>query len=380
MGIHAEKGLDPFDYGLQRIEHFKNIEGSSDDESSSLANSFIESNIQTPDSDLLCDKRDIECLEVIIEKRDEIQQVLSDNQELLNRYRYFKNIKSYKTLSTPSISVTLPEYQALAIAHKLFHLRSIQLAFEKKQNESVNILLNNIESLRKFFPIADDLILKMVITAFIAQDMELISQLYSKNMYHKNLVIHNMAPLRDLDEHERSLELVMKREFSFADNMMRTLENNQNDILEIGAWVPKWMVRTVFKPNATLNSMFPNYKFIANASTLETKEVALVSFEKEQDSLNLSFKNSVGHVLANTATPNFEGYIGRLHDLQCKSRLLKIKMQDPENFESNALTLQINSVNSNPYDGSIPYKDEETNQICFHSPLDDDKRTRCTAI
>lgn len=383
MGAGAEEGTDPFEYGAELIEYYKSLGETFDEPSPGDSNYFAESRIEQPDSGLICDKRSIDCIEIILDNSESIKDVFTNNLIFLNRYKTFKKISSFKTLTKASIYEQIPQYSALGIGHKLLHLEAIYYGLNNNNSQSINLLADDIEDLRRLLSISDNLILKMVLTAFLSNDLELISQLYAKDIFSENTTLSDLSFLNDLSKDERSLLVPMQREFSMMVNTMHHLEENHSDFFEKEGNAPEWLVKLLFKRNKTINAMFPSYKSLAYNSELNTSELQSV-LGNNMDVLSnrdLDATNFIGQQLAFAFDgAAFNNYLARLHDLNCKFRLIKAKIINSKDFEIYALSIKKNSEFSNPYTGAPPYKDEENNQICFSGPLEDEKNIRCTAI
>ncbi|MGI9227467.1 MAG: hypothetical protein ACR2PU_01625 [Gammaproteobacteria bacterium] len=373
MGLASNENIDPFEYGLRKIEYYKN-----NSLGKPINKNTSENELEIPTSTLLCDKREKTCIETILNNTNKILPLLENNKEILNRYKTFSKLSEYKTLSKPNLEEIIPSYSPLGTGLKLLHLQVIQSALDHNYSQSIATIENNILELRKFLKIADNLIFKMILTAFITQDLELLSQLFSNGVIPKNAYISETGFLDDLNIKERSLHLSMRHELAIMVDTVNNLDKHP-EVFEEGGSAPAWVVRLLIKPNKSINSMHVNHKYIAETSELLPSQLE-ANLRIYADGFNINLTNLVGQILVDIAEPNFDEYIGRVHDIQCKTRLIKLKIQDPINFEKNALKMKENSNFSNPYYGTTPYKDEVNNLICFNGPFEDTRNSRCTAI
>jgi len=284
------------------------------------------------------------------------------------RYRAFIKLNDYAILSRPTMLEPLPPYKYLSAANRLAIFDAIAQAGGGAPNEAINGLLSNIKQLRIQLSNADTIISKLIFLMLIADSIDVISLINNKYQIH----LDNDIEL--LDQSERDFETAMMREFAMAYYTHMNLDRNP-EFFEQGGYIPGWLVRAIFKPNMTLNAIYPDHVNVVRMSRLDP-----VSFAKEQSNeqtprkVLLSIRNIVGSALNQIASPNWSQYIAKFHDVNCKIILFNA-LNDNSDKLSKLDQLQ------NPYGlKSTPNKTGDGKWVCFDGPLADDKFLRCLVI
>lgn len=178
----------------------------------------------------------------------------------------------------------------------------------------------------------------------------------------------------------------MAREFTMSYGLYTAMDKhpdffasvNDNGFNNEGAFkAPGWIVRTVFKPNMSINEAYLFYKKILTRSQLDQTEFAAMAFEKhEQPLVRPSYiRNPVGAILNDIASPNFDQYISQLFDLNSKIAIFN------QTVNRTGVAGGLNYL-QNPYyeTGGTAYYSENGKSICLTGPLDDGKDQRCLRV
>ena len=316
---------------------------------------------------------------------DTIAETLENNAVLLARYETFIAMEGYQTASTPSVDEPLPAYPHLAAGNKLFLLKAIHTAKSSDLATATTHLSNHITALRSHLKKADTLVGKIIYTALLAESIDTLSIIAGQANSKPTMQI---MPLTIV---EQSLQLPMFRELASMSNLMTSLDKNPEFFTKHDAFnqaksddsnleVPGWYVKLFFKPNMSVNHMYQYYKDTVALSELTSKEFAsTVQYEidKHTSAYSMfSIRNLAGNILTNIGAPNFEGYVGRVFDLNCKIALFNQMYGQPKAIPVDQIT--------NPYydkTGTAFYS-QDKKSICLTGPIDtgNDKDSRCLTL
>ena len=237
----------------------------------------------------------------------------------------------FRTLTKPSVYVPMPEYQYLEKGNRLNGFLILRKISEGQEQVAVDILYADISRQRRLLKKADTLITKMVATSLLANDLDLLANLHAAGY------IKNPPELARLTLDERSLYLPMIREFGISVSLHSDLDGNPEFFGEGGS-APSWLIRVIFKPNMSINKAFPIYAAVHKLSLDAPADFAvgrasLEAFADAEAEGMLSIRNFGGDILTRVAMPDFAQYVSRMHDLDCKIKLLNIVLA-PGNDEA----------------------------------------------
>ena len=328
--------------------------------------------IALPDSGLFCKIWEIDCLKNIINHKSDLPGLLKTYSTLAERYQKFLAFDEYETLSKPMVSEPMLSYQYLWPGHRLQSLAALKQARNGNPREAIDALSKNAGRIKLKIRLEDSIVGKIVFLHMLAENIDLISILaHQYNMT-------DLPVIKLLNKAERDFERPIKREITMAYNIYQNLDRN-SDFWQIGGATPGWVVRSLFKPNMTLNINVIGMFDIIDASHLDQKEFGayLKTKNSEVESVpetTVSLRNHTGQILTGMATPNYIPYIAKFHDINSKITLLN----------------NINLLKSNKkefYNIKSPYGlddkpalSKDGNRICFNGPFEDERYFRCLII
>jgi len=333
-----------------------------------------------PEGGVYCHLRKNNCFDTLLGSSDLISDELDRHTVLLDRYREFLSYDDFRTLTKPSVYVPMPEYQYLEKGNRLNGFLILRKISEGQEQVAVDILYADISRQRRLLKKADTLITKMVATSLLANDLDLLANLHAAGY------IKNPPELARLTLDERSLYLPMIREFGISVSLHSDLDGNPEFFGEGGS-APSWLIRVIFKPNMSINKAFPIYAAVHKLSLDAPADFAvgrasLEAFADAEAEGMLSIRNFGGDILTRVAMPDFAQYVSRMHDLDCKIKLLNIVLapgNDERLFDGSADADHTGI--SNPYDADeVPYLNHETGKLCYSGPANDRNEVRCIRI
>jgi hypothetical protein len=324
-----------------------------------------------PEGDIYCQLLEPNCSRFLFQDVSVLESTLEKYKLILKRYNEFIQYNDYSTLTQPTISEPLPYFYPAIKANRLLLVKSIVQAKHANTDQAMTILNDNRRYLRQQLSLQDTLIGKMVFVQLIANNLD-VSFLLSREYE-----AISFQPIAMLNTSEKDLEGVMAREFKMNYDWYQSMAGNP-EIFEQGGDVPEWYVDMIYKPNMTINTLFPAYKKIIELAKL-TPVMFLQSVSKEKP--NTGFKitqirNIVGFALNQIGGPNYNDYIVRFFDLDSKILLFNslINQQDIKL----ASEMIANPYYPTQYVSSFS-SDEEL--VCFpEGPLPNDKNRRCLRI
>jgi len=333
-----------------------------------------------PEGEVYCHLREHNCFDTLLGNRDLISDELDRHTVLLDRYREFLSYDDFRTLTKPSVYAPMLEYQYLEKGNRLNGFLILRKISEGQGQAAIDILYADISRQRRLLKKADTLITKMVAVSLLANDLDLLANLHAAGY------IKNPPELARLTLDERSLYLPMMREFAIIVSLHSDLHRNP-EFFEEGDSAPAWLMQVIFKPNMSINKAFPLYAAVHKLSLDAPADYAagrasLEAFADAEAEGMLSIRNLAGDILTRVAMPDFTQYVSRMHDLDCKIKLLSIVLA-PGNDERlfDGFTGADHTGISNPYDADeAPYLNHETGKLCYSGPANDRNEVRCIRI
>jgi hypothetical protein len=185
----------------------------------------------------------------------------------------------------------------------------------------------------------------------------------------------HLFQLPNLTKKERDFEVVMARELAMFYDTYRTLDGNP-EFWGKEAITPSWVVKLVFKPNMTINSIYPVYRQVIEYASLSHAEF---SKKIEQDHMpeirESRLRNSAGTILNQVSLVNYNKYIARFYDVDTKITLFNATVGVSD------IKAAVDLI-KNPYypKTKTAYFSEKNQSICFDGPLPDERNFRCLRI
>ena len=233
------------------------------------------------------------------------------------------------------------------------------MAENNMPKEAIRMLAEDVSRLSRQLVMADNLIHKMFFTIMISNNLSFMAYISSTTDSFEKMNI----PL--LTSSELDMELPLIREFGLAFYSFMEIDRHP-EFFKTGGSMPSWIVRAVYKPNMTINGMISTYEESIYASSLSPDEFAEHKIRSDEDvKEEIHWRNYVGSALVGIAHPDFQKYIARLYDLNCKISLV--------NYVISGRTMPL----VNPYYPSLKPIVSEGNKICLSGPYEDDRDLRC---
>ncbi|VAX09726.1 hypothetical protein MNBD_GAMMA26-1180 [hydrothermal vent metagenome] len=370
MGIFAKKSEDPIQVGRAIYQSIREGEERYLSKKSPFNYTDYpqEERINLPEGDLLCVVWEEGCLKTIFQDLQKIQTALKDHAMLLERYHEFIKKGEYRTLARPMITEPIPPFQYLLAGHRLNSMSAIINASNGNAEVAVKSLYSNITRLRGALVHQDTLLGKMFVLMMLSENLDVISILTERYK------LDGLDEIRPISKEERDFELPMAREFSMSYNFLRDLDRNP-ELWEVGGEAPGWVVRVFFKPNMSINAVYPGYDNVAKASQLSQKEFA--GYVENKSHLSVpkeSLRNYIGSVINRTEGATMIKYVGYFYDINCKIALLNSLLAT-----KNGKKGLFDAVN--PYGTTDkPVVHENGDKLCFDGPLPDERNLRCLTI
>lgn len=369
LGLDAAASDDPLALGEQRLQAYQ--QWLADGEKEDALQMPDGPGLPTPDQDVVCDVALPACLARSADDGFDIPRLLSENAVLLERYRRWLELAPAQSQAVPGASEPIAPFTLLLHGNRLLGLQALALLRENP-HAALDLLQDDIVHLRRQLASSDTLIMKMVVMRLIGVDLERIALLHARGL------LPAPQPIAPLSERERSLLLPMQHEFAGSARLfgnLRTLGEPEH-----GA-APLYLL---FKPQRTINAALRQYAEIADLSALDSADLpaALERMqEKEMRSPWQEPTNPIGQILLNIAGPAYEGYVGRLHDLDARIRLFNLLGQLPGDHAQLPAALATLPGADNPYyPGQPPRWDAKGGRLCFDGPLKDSNETRCLPL
>ena len=376
MGIDAMEGADPLAIGKSRVAAANATRSHGRHVDLNKPETPPENRLPLPQGDLYCRPSEANCFNRLTNHPSNLSDELKQYNTLLNRYRRFFSYHDYKTLTKPSINTEVPDFRYLVKANKLFQFTILLAIADTREASALNTLNHDMEALRQQLASADTLIHKIVLVNLLADDIDLWVELYNGGS------IEHATAITPLTAEQHSLYLPMIREFAVIADTYRTLDKSPQFFDKDGHANP-WLVRILFKPNMSINEIVSRYFIPYTLSVKTASEFALLNRNANEDTdPGFSLRNYVGSVLNNVSRPDFDKYPAILYDLDCKIKLLNIRLSWGRDHKFNDETLTNSNLDlSNPYyPEQKPYIDKALHKLCYTGPYEDSKGLRCIAI
>jgi hypothetical protein len=154
--------------------------------------------------------------------------------------------------------------------------------------------------------------------------------------------------------------------------LMNNLNGNPEFIAE-GGNLPAWIVKLVYKPNISINSILPRYQQAIDYARLSHKEFSTKIISGDKPEIETSrIRNFVGTILASIDGADYLNYVARVKDLDVKILLFNTLIAEPN------VDAALGSLNNPYYEMPTPaFLTDDQRKICFDGPLPDNRNLRC---
>ena len=302
-------------------------------------------------------------------------ELLPEEQKvLLKRYKKLIAMRDFHTLPLPHISASIPAFQYLTKGNTLASLEAVEKAKKGSVEAAKKLLLDDISLLRFNLQQADMLITKIIYVSMISKSLDVLS-----------VVIHKYdSPAQEniqaLTSDEKSLVKAMNYEYGLSHNLFKSMDKASNLLSTIdnskNGNLPAWVSRILFKPNMSLNAIFPYLGEFGQYSLLSPKAFVLkVANNKPVFKKKFYIRNYIGTVLTQINGPDFNKYIARVFALDAKIHLFN------KTSSKTKLPTTLSHISNPFYDDKAVYYSEDEKAICVDVPLlDKRKDDRCLRI
>lgn len=367
LGIDAPRDHDPELFGRTRLNRAV----------SAIQNTVSGTDmprLELPSGDAFCRTRREKCLQYVLEQGAALQTYIEEHEHVLKRYQHFLDFDEFNSAMPTSAESIVPPFSYLSTGNKLRQFEIIVQASRGEQQEATSALDSTLSRLRYHLALADTLTQKIFIASLISDNLDLAAGLYSKALL---LPLNN---LQDLEPQEITLEQPIRRAFlNHAHSFMQISKSSQSASTE-----SKQPSQFEFKKNRSINDLFVELQQLMVRSSLPAALVddAFLAHRKSRAKAPLySLSNPVGSIVVNTVV-NLEPVVFRLRDLNCKLKLVRIRMQVPSSTGLDLLAKLPDSVDiSNPYEpAELLALNEQNKTICFSGPEIHNSAGRCIAL
>lgn len=364
-GISAPLGKDPKVLGRQRVRDYKNA----------LQKNANPYEVEFPrvDNRLKLERLgggDSDKISLLFEYA-QLEKALSKEQsELLKRYHYLLTLDD-QHVTFVSIMMPFSDYIYVIEANNLVSVNAIRLAQKGDLRGAEKLLHKNIIQLRLQLEKADMLVHKLIYNSMISKSINVLSVLNKKyqNAFH--------IPFKPLSIEERSFEKPLAFEFAFKNDAAQSaLHNSENNNGSNEFSYPKWAMPLFYKPNMTMNTVYPLLKESIEDSLLTNQEFARKTSQAKQLKSTLSVRNYIGNKLLEISGVNFETYIARVFALDAKIALYNESLKRSHNDDD------LSQIKNPFYDSKSAYFANDKTLLCIDAPLlkEDQYQDRCLRL
>jgi hypothetical protein len=334
--------------------------------------------------------RTFSCLGYAKTSQKEVQQLLADNRELLDRYYSLYHYPHYHDTAPVSQPGLFPLFAPVRAANRLMLLSLAREANAGRIDAALNSLARDIDYWRLVLKESNELISKLVSIALVKSDYLFLSDLISHNKVGRGQQRAVERLLDGLTREELDMSGTMRREFRFTMHQIRDIKRSffrkkQDGKRKFDAEV---FLLPFFKVNASINIIYPSRKKLVEAAKLTGHQLAAESREWEETKkakLGLSaIYNFVGAILhypmGDRENITYLPYLARVHDLDGLIRLVAIRSQAArQKIPLRTLDRFVQTIDarySNPYTGTPMKWDGQKKSLYFESLIKEDKKPK----
>jgi len=329
-------------------------------------------------SSLYCPIRENGCLRKLLNNVQRLRLERSAHAAFVDQFDQFLDFKQFR--SPVGDEAADQSHPYLLFGAKVTQFDVITTAVSGKTSQATQMLTDRIEQFRNSLALMDTLALKMVFTALIIDDLDLVAGLYARNL------IGSPASLTELSPPEMSMLGPLRREFFQHVSNLEAYDNDP-DSLELSdqtEGLAAWISDLTYSKNRAINSIYTQYRKLLVKASLPTIIVD-DSFVRgsgrvaEAEKSLLDVNNLVSSIFAFGERHDLSEYIFRLRDIESKLKLLRIRFNAPARAPEPFLDSIPDSVDlSNPYNPqqTVAY-DQSKKTLCFEGPRPDHYMTRC---
>jgi hypothetical protein len=310
--------------------------------------------------------RGFSCLKYAKTSKKDIEKLLADNHQLLDRYYSLYRYPRFRDTAPMAPPGLFPLFAAIRNTNRLMLLSFAQEANAGRMDAVLDGLKRDIGYWRLVLKESNELITKLVAVSIIKTDYLFLSELISRNKIdpaHLQIAGSLMGPL---EPDEVDMSGAMRREFEFTMNGIRAIKDSFLQMKSGNEKESRWKIILwpFLKVNASTNIIYPSHKKLAGAAALPAKDLVSESrkwegTKKLKLGLN-AFYNFVGAIMhkpiGDLENLKYLPYLTRVHDLDGLIRLVSLqfsaKRQGITYANMDAFFKKADVRYSNPYTGA----------------------------
>ena len=360
LGISAPVGDDPVLSGESLLKASR----SSDKPSDAYGYSDSEK-LSLPSGDGFCVFGVDDCIGYLFSGSVKVIDLLDHHRVLVERSGRFFQYDEYRTMMQPTENEVFPEYIYLVRAQRIKILEAIYLYKMGDVRDAIESLVTQFSTVRRANERQDNLIGKVVLLPTLSDILDVLSIILSETGLHIEEIPRLSVP-------EKDFGTVFAREFGVSYYGFSRLDKAPNffEVDEKFGNAPAWLVRTLFKPNMTINALAPYYLMLEELAVLSPAEFArdVKNLDRGAPSTSV-IRNLAGNALLRVEGPPLEEYVAMTHDLDVKIAMFN---------QIHHSKLDVRSL-INLY-GESEFPALENGRLCFSGPFEAKYSIRCLAV
>jgi len=310
-------------------------------------------------------KKDNGLWEYVAQHKNEVNQLLRDNKELLERYGKLYSFDHYVEPMEFGLYAPVPSFSPIVKIQKLKLMQMARVAQQGNLHDALIAVQKDAEFWRFIARDSKTLIAKLFSMSMLSMDIKFVAELGA----HCHLTVNEwqavQAILKPFDQGEASLKTTLYGEAcSYMHGIEAIFRSANKD---------PFMVSLLLKPNTTRSRMYSSLEKDIDLSEMTPQKFASeVAREKPANHPITDFSfiyNPVGEILASIAKPNTSAYIEKGHNLEGLRRLAMLKvLANMENIAPENMQQFLDAHKGgygNPYTGAPMNWDGQKRRIDF---------------
>ncbi|MEK6551752.1 MAG: hypothetical protein AABZ50_08985 [Pseudomonadota bacterium] len=317
-----------------------------------------------------CPENAVRCLPEYARQAALIDKAMAENRELIARYRSQYRYPHFREMIIPELSSPLPRYAHLP--HDLVRAVIGREAVRGNDAGVVRALAEDTRYWRLVLREGRHLLSKMIAAKYISDNARLASEIISSRPLTRPDLDTLGGTFAPLDADELSLQSALHAEFASARRLFSTLLPRFGTTECWERFARCMSSKLVYQPDATVNLMYMHYKTGIAATRLPGPEyTSYMENRPPRGEFSLwrwhLVYNPAGKYMMHVGRPLFEGYSGRLRNLDGLLRLvqLRIDIRIAALPDSKIEALLAASRHKDPYTNKPMKWDARTRSIYF---------------
>ncbi len=373
LGINAAADDAPVAWGERQIEATRDAD----------SRPKSQPHLHLPSGELYCRIRQQGCLKRLLGRTSEIRAQLREHALLLERTRQFFAFEKYQSPVGQAESVAARSFGYLLIGDKLDQFDVISNATSGRVSAATDILTERISTLRKHLAEVDTLSLKMLIVSLLVDNLDLAAGLYAQNL------VKPIGELQELTPQEISMFGPLRHEFANHVGVFQSLHADYKgvELNKPQTGFAPFISRITYSKNRSINAVYSEYRKLLVKASLPTIIIdeALANASGRVGAVDkplFDLDDVTTGALELNERVDLAPFVFRLRDLDCKLKLLRIRMTTDSYVTEPYIESIHDSVDlSNPYNPSqsVMY-DMDQKKMCFEGPRPDYHGARCLVV